>query len=185
MQTTVVAMPRDSTRTRAVWLLALPFLWFASPTLSTCLAGGVVAMMGVAIRAWAAGTIQKNLRLATVGPYAFVRHPLYLGGLLIGLGLTLAGGHWIWPTTFLLFYARMYSATIGYEEEQLERLFGDDFRAYRARVPRLLPRLLPGPGGVLQGGFKLAQYIRNGEWNVLIGVGVSLGLLAGKMALGL
>ena len=185
MQTITAAMPKDRTRTRAAWLLALPLLWFASPTLNTCLAGGAVAMTGVAIRAWAAGTVQKNLRLATVGPYAFVRHPLYLGGLLIGFGLTLAGGHWIWPTTFLLFYVRMYSATIGYEEEQLERLFGDDFRSYRARVPRFLPRLLPGPSGSLAGGFTLAQYIRNGEWNVLLGVGAGLGLLAAKMALGL
>ena len=123
--------------------------------------------------------------MATAGPYAFVRHPLYLGGLLIGLGLTLAGGHWIWPTTFLLFYVRMYSATIGYEEAQLERLFGDAFRAYRARVPRLLPRLLPGPGGSLEGGFTLARYIRNGEWNVLLGVAAGLGMLGGKLALGL
>lgn len=92
MQTIAVAMPKDHTRTRATWLLALPFLWFAAPTFCTYLAGGAVAMVGVAIRAWAAGTVQKNLRLATAGPYAFVRHPLYLGGLLIGLGLTLAGG---------------------------------------------------------------------------------------------
>ncbi len=185
MQTIAVAMPKDHTRTRAAWLLALPFLWFAAPTLRTYLAGGAVALVGIAIRAWAAGTVQKNLRLATAGPYAFVRHPLYLGGLLIGLGLTLAGGHWIWPTTFLLFYVRMYSATIGYEEERLERLFGDDFVAYRARVPRLLPRLLPAPSGSLKGGFTLAQYISNGEWNVLLGVGAGLGLLAGKMALSL
>ena len=183
METTAAAMPKDLTRTSAVWLLVVPFLWFASPTLSTCLAGGAVAITGVAIRAWAAGTIQKNVRLATAGPYALVRHPLYVGGLFIGLGLTLAGGHWIWPTTFLLFYVRMYSGTIGCEEEQLERLFGDDFRVYRARVPRVLPRLLFGRSGSLEGGFTLAQYMRNGEWNVLLGVGAGLGLLAGKIAL--
>jgi len=61
--------------------------------------GVLVAVAGVAIRAWAAGTVAKGRELATTGPYAFVRHPLHLGGALIGAGVAIGGGHWIWPLT--------------------------------------------------------------------------------------
>lgn len=70
---------KDPSRTRAGWLLALPFLWFASPVPLLLALGAIVALLGVATRAWAAGTIRKGHVLATLGPYARVRNPLYLG----------------------------------------------------------------------------------------------------------
>src|SRR3982751_6758022 len=68
------------------------FIFFARPTPKALVAGASVSILGLAIRAWAAGHIRKNAQLATSGPYAFTRNPLYLGSFLLGLGFTIASG---------------------------------------------------------------------------------------------
>ncbi len=54
-------------------------LWLAEPTWRTLGVGGFVAVMGEAIRIWAAGHLEKGREVTTSGPYAFSRHPLYVG----------------------------------------------------------------------------------------------------------
>src|ERR1044072_9508963 len=61
------------------------FLFFARPTPKMLLIGASVSLLGLALRAWAAGHIRKYAQLATSGPYAFTRNPLYLGRFLLGL----------------------------------------------------------------------------------------------------
>lgn len=138
-------------RLKAIWLLLIPFLILARPTPRLLAAGGVLALLGAGIRAWAAGCIRKDRELATTGPYAHTRNPLYLGSLLIGTGVTLAGGRWIFVALFLLFFLVVYRRTILDEEEGLEEEFGDTYRRYREAVPALLPRFTPyvdaGTGG--------------------------------------
>src|SRR5439155_3013450 len=69
---------------------AVVFLYFAKPTVWTLIAGAAVALPGLLLRAWASGHLRKNEMLATTGPYAYTRNPLYLGSFLIGLGFTIA-----------------------------------------------------------------------------------------------
>ena len=139
--------------------VALLVIWYAprpeaSPTLShrwqlVCL--GVMAL-GLGIRAVAighapAGTSGSNTReqvarsLTTSGLYSIVRHPLYLGNLLIGLGLALFPGSWglvlFYAGVFWLYYERIIFA----EEAFLEREFGEVFLAWARRTPAFLPRL--------------------------------------------
>ena len=83
-------------RLKLVWLLVIPFIWFASPTSPSILWGLALGLIGLLIRAWAAGTIQKEEQLTTTGPYAYTRNPLYIGSLLLGVGITLGGGHPTW-----------------------------------------------------------------------------------------
>lgn len=130
-------------RLKAIWLLLVPFLILARPTPGLLLVGGVVALLGLAVRAWAAGCIRKDRELAITGPYAHARNPLYLGSLLIGVGVTLAGGRWYFVVLFLLFFVVIYRRTMLDEEEGLEEEFGDTYRRYREAVPALLPRLTP------------------------------------------
>src|SRR3989442_14695307 len=68
------------------------FFLLAQPQPLTLLVGAVVALPGLALRAWAVGYLRKNEALATDGPYAYTRTPLYLGRFLIGLGFTIAAG---------------------------------------------------------------------------------------------
>ena len=56
------------------------------------MAGIPVALVGVAIRTWAAGHVRKNQQLAISGPYAYVRNPLYIGSLIAGIGLGISSG---------------------------------------------------------------------------------------------
>lgn len=130
-------------RLKAIWLLLIPFAVLARPTPGLLAVGGAVAFLGVVIRAWAAGCIRKDQELATTGPYAHTRNPLYLGSLFIGAGVTLAGGRWYFVVLFLLFFAVIYRRTMLDEEEGLEEEFGDTYRRYREAVPALLPRLTP------------------------------------------
>lgn len=175
-------------RTRAVWLLVLPFFWFAQPTPRLVGYGAALALLGLVIRAWAAGAIHKDRELTTSGPYAYTRNPLYVGSFFIGLGVTLAGGHVVWPLIFLAFYVTVYGRTLAYEAEVLTELFGDDYRAYAAAVPAVVPRLTPyRPANAaaedVGRGFTFSQYRRNNEWEALLGAVAAFVLLGARALL--
>ncbi len=175
-------------RVRSVWLIAIPFFWFASPT-PALLAGGVaLALLGLWIRGWAAGTIHKNEVLTTTGPYARTRNPLYLGSFLIGCGVTLAGGHWIWPVVFGVFFLVVYRRTITNETRYLAERFPEEYARYAASVPVFVPRLSPyrDPEGGAVGPVRFGwpQYRHNREWEAALGAAAAFALLAVKATLG-
>jgi hypothetical protein len=177
-------------RTKSAWLLAIPFLVAARPTGPALAAGAAVAAAGLLLRGWAAGTIRKDEALTTTGPYARLRHPLYVGSFLIGTGLAVAGGHWLWPVLVLAFFAAVYRRTVAEEAERLTSLFGERYWTYAANVPAVLPRLRPygrtpeepSPRGP-DDGFAWPRYLRNREWEALLGVGAALAVLAAKAIL--
>lgn len=86
---------------------------------------------------------QTTKTLATTGPYSYIRHPQYAAFIMIMLGFLLQ-----WPTipTLIMFpilvatYARLSIR----EEHDVEREFGDTYRAYAAKTPRFIPHLSPG-----------------------------------------
>ena len=170
-------------RTRAAWLVVMPFLILARPTPPGLVVGAVLGALGLALRAWSAGTIQKQERLSTSGPYAFVRNPLYVGSFLIGVGLSLAGGHWIWVAVFVAFFMAAYAPTIANERRHLTELFGDRYLEYAARVPAIWPHLTPyRPADAdSPGGFSWKRYARHREWEALLGAAGAWALLAAKM----
>ena len=128
-------------RLRAVWVMVPLYLYFARPTVPFMVAGLVVALAGVLVRGWAAGSIRKNRVLTTHGPYAFTRNPLYFGSFLIGIGFGIASGElWILGL-FLVFFFVIYGRTMRKEEARLGELFGEEFTRYAAAVPRFLPRI--------------------------------------------
>ena len=185
-------LPLRKLRLRAVWLLIIPFYYFATPFAAALAAGVALGVVGLAIRAWAAGSIWKNEELATTGPYAYTRNPLYVGSFFLGLGVTMAGGQWIFMVLFLAFYLSVYRATTLLEEAELEEAFGEPYRTYAAAVPAFVPRLSPyrqeglgvGTGtGAERGGFSLTQYVRNREWEAGLGAFAGYGALVLRMTL--
>jgi protein-S-isoprenylcysteine O-methyltransferase Ste14 len=166
------------------WLLAVPFVVFATPTSSSILLGSAVAVVGLVIRGWAAGTIEKGTALATLGPYAYTRNPLYLGSFLVGIGLALAGGDWIWLLVFAAFFLAVYVPTVRQEARELRELFGERYRAYAASVPAFTPRVTPYSGGPDQrAGFSWGRYLHHREWEAALGVLALVGVLALKVVL--
>jgi hypothetical protein len=77
------------------FLFAALYVWLAHPTWRSIIAGSSIAVVGLVTRALASGHVRKNEQLATIGPYAYTRNPLYLGSLIIAMGFALASRSWI------------------------------------------------------------------------------------------
>jgi protein-S-isoprenylcysteine O-methyltransferase Ste14 len=176
---------RVATRSRVPlgFVFAAAYLWFAGPTWASLLAGFVIAAAGIIVRAMASGHIHKNASLATSGPYAYTRNPLYLGSIIIALGFIVAARNvWIGVATLAMF-AFIYLPVIKAEENYLRSAF-PGYNLYASEVPRLLPRLTPyRPRADAEEGlrFSRALYLRHREYNAALGSILMLGALVLKM----
>lgn len=174
-------------RVPAGFVLAPLLLIAARPGRVSVIAGSVVAMIGLGIRAWASGCLKKNEELATFGPYAYTRNPLYLGTLMLGLGISICTGSWWFACIFVAFYLAIYLPVMIAEAETLRNLFPDQYPAYRDRVPLLLPRFTSFDPGVKRSTrsanklvgtrFDLSLYIRHREYRALLGFVAVLAIL--------
>lgn len=169
------------TRVSAGFVVLAAFLWLAAPTAQSLAVGGAVGAIGLAIRAWAAGHLAKNERLATSGPYAHVRNPLYIGTLLTGVGLAIAGAHLAIGVAVVAFFLLFYLPVMGEEESHLAKIL-PGYDEYRRRVPRLWPTLAPRYSGGPS--FSSALYVKNREYQALLGYLATMTLLFSKHALG-
>jgi len=121
-------------------LLIAAFCLWADPKPETFWAGAVIAVIGILFRLWASGFVMKNKELATSGPYSLVRHPLYTGNIIMLVGYCVANGM-VWPWAVGAFFLWVwYPTAISYEDSKLEKIFGDPWRAWSARIPALIPR---------------------------------------------
>jgi protein-S-isoprenylcysteine O-methyltransferase Ste14 len=121
------------------FLLCVFFVVIAQPIPWALHLAVVPVVIGVGVRLWASGFIIKNKQLATNGPYALVRHPLYVGNILIVYAFAGASGLWwtlLIATAFFLFY---YPPAIEYEDRKLFRIFGDPWQDFAKQTPALLP----------------------------------------------
>jgi protein-S-isoprenylcysteine O-methyltransferase Ste14 len=144
------------------------------------MAGVTVSVFGLLLRAWAAGHIRKNSALATSGPYAFTRNPLYLGSFLLGLGFTIGSGWWPLGIIFVVLFLGIYLPVMRVESETLAQLFGESYQRYARGVPLFLPRLTPyrSEGGKTE--FDRSLYMRYREYRAALGLLVAWGLLIFK-----
>jgi hypothetical protein len=126
-----------------VWLFVPFFYWFARPTSSSLVAGGVIGAAGLALRAWAAAHLRKGRFLTLFGPYAHLRNPLYVGSFLLGFGVVWAGGQPLFLLPLVAYFAWIYPWHVGREEEELSTTFGDAYERYRGAVPAVIPRVTP------------------------------------------
>ena len=157
------------------------FLLLARPRGWTLAVGGAVAMSGLALRGWASGHLRKNQELATTGPYAYTRNPLYLGSFLLGLGFTIAAGRLILVIVFAAMILGIYLPVMRVEAKTLSELFGAKYERYARDVPLILPRLSPYRNeDVDSRKFDRALYFRYREFRAPIGAIAGWGLLALK-----
>jgi protein-S-isoprenylcysteine O-methyltransferase Ste14 len=165
------------------FMFALIYLWLARPSWRFLLLSLLLIVPGLAIRALASGHVRKNEALATSGPYAYTRNPLYLGSLLIGIGFALAARSWCVGVLLVVMFLAIYLPVIRDEETFLRQKF-HEFDEYARLVPRMFPRFTPNRGAEnAASGFSLALYLQHREYHALLGAAAVLAVLIIKMSL--
>lgn len=150
--------------------------WLARPTFTSILAGSAVAAVGLLIRAAAAGHLRKREALAQTGPYARTRNPLYFGSAFIAAGFVLAARSWLVAVILAFYFVIFYVQVMRREESELRQQYGQAFDDYAAAVPLFWPKLrVTSAKGAA---FSFAQYVRNREYNALIGAALTIAALS-------
>jgi hypothetical protein len=106
-------------------------LWLSDPSGLTLLSGGLIAVVGEALRVWAAGHLNKAREVTSSGPYRWLAHPLYVGSSIMGVGLAVASGTFVVALLVAAYLGVTMAAAIKSEEAFLRRTFGDDYDRYR------------------------------------------------------
>jgi len=157
-------------RVRLGFLTGIIALWLARPTVSSLAIGGLVAVIGEALRFWAAGHLEKGREVTTSGPYGLVRHPLYLGSAIIAIGTAITGATLGGAVVVLSYLAITVFAAIRTEEAWLRARFGDEYDAYvKSRAPSCVRA------------FSFARAMANREYRAVAGLVVVAVLLALKL----
>jgi protein-S-isoprenylcysteine O-methyltransferase Ste14 len=163
------------------FLFAVVYFWLARPSWRSLMLGAIVVAPGLVIRALASGHVRKNESLATSGPYAYTRNPLYLGSLVMGLGFCVAARSWWVGAVLVVMFFAIYLPVIRDEEAFLRQKFSG-FEEYAQRVPRMLPRLIPRSAAD-SGEFSWDLYLKHREYNALLGAVGMMAVLTAKMKL--
>jgi protein-S-isoprenylcysteine O-methyltransferase Ste14 len=165
-------------RVRLGYPLAIAVLFFARPNPCSILYGALVGVIGLALRAWAAGYLHKQKILTMTGPYAYTRNPLYLGSAILALGVAIAARSWISASIIAAYFAIVYFVVMRREERELRVQHGADFDRYAAEVSLFFPWFSSGRmKPVSQGAFSAAQYRKNHEWQAAAGFVLLLAVL--------
>ena len=183
-------------RVPAGFVLAPLLFISARPTLASLAAGAFVAIIGLAIRAWASGHLRKNQELTTSGPYAHTRNPLYLGTFLLGTGVAIGGGTLWFIALFATLYLLIYVPVMVAEADTMRDLFSDEYQHYSSQVPLFVPRFSPygaysssyaaqlNRSSWRRGrGFDASLYMRHREYRAAAGFMLVYAMLATKMFL--
>lgn len=152
-------------------LLVAVCAYFARAGSTLVIIGLTMAVLGQLFRIYAAGFIHKNTQLASTGPYALVRHPLYLGNFLILIGFALAGNNmyvWLGVVVFFLIW---YPAAISYEDSKLESIFADEWRAWSKNIHAIIPGRFKWADLKAEGWDTYQSLIRNGELPITLYLG--------------
>jgi protein-S-isoprenylcysteine O-methyltransferase Ste14 len=157
------------------FLMVAAFLWLAAPTWTSLALGLPLSVLGLALRACAAGHLEKNRTLAESGPYSYVRNPLYIGTLMVAAGFVIASRRWELGVLFAAVFLLIYLPVVELEEQHLRSLF-PEYADYARRVPRLWPRLIATSSKP----FRFAIYLRNQEYQALAGFLAGVAVLIWK-----
>lgn len=155
------------------FVAALVAVVFARPTWTTWGAGLAVALLGEAIRVWAAGHLEKSREVTRSGPYRFTRHPLYAGSSVMAAGVVVAAWHPLVAVVAVLYMVATVGAAIRTEEAFLRRTFGDTYDRYAASAAEPMPRR-----------FSAERALRNKEYRAVAGLAGGFALLALKITVG-
>ncbi len=166
-------------RVRVSLIFVIVAIVLATPSLASLLVGIGLTIVGLVIRAWACGHLEKEKTLAMSGPYRFTRNPLYLGNLLIGIGVVIGARSWWVLGCALVLFTFFYPVAIFSEKQKMEKLFPEEYPKYSQKVPLFFPKLwspLPHRGS----GFQWNLYKNNQECRAILGSAIFWLILTAK-----
>ena len=163
-------------RVTAGFVMLVAFAYFSHPTGKSLAVGLPISACGLGLRAWAAGHLAKNQRLAVSGPYSFTRNPLYLGTLLTALGLAAASRSVGLALLFAALFLLVYLPAIELEEQHLRKIL-PGYDSFADRVPLLIPHW---PAEFGPDRFSAGLYRKNREYEALIGWSIGVAWLAAR-----
>ena len=131
--------------------VAISIIYFAQPDNPNILIGFVILLLGELIRMWSVSYAGGETRttnvgapsLCTAGPYGYVRNPIYVGNMLMYLGIVIIAGSpnvTLMALTTMTFFIIQYSLIISLEEQKLDELFGLEYVTYKKNVRAIFPR---------------------------------------------
>ncbi len=136
--------------------------------ISSILWGIGVTLLGLVVRGWACGHLRKEKELTVSGPYRYTRNPLYLGNLIIGIGVVI-GAQSLWILAyFVVYFCIFYPVAIIQEREKMKRLFSKEYEDFSRDVSLFFPFLKHSPPHVSRK-FDWRLYKANKESRALIG----------------
>jgi protein-S-isoprenylcysteine O-methyltransferase Ste14 len=138
-------------------------LWLATPTAVSILVGFFLIIIGMFFRGWSSGYINKDRELATDGPYALTRNPLYFGNLVLGSGIAVSGNNLYTYSIFIGYYLCFFSFLILLERKRLKKRFGRQYEEWAKRANLFFPKIKK----VNKMGFNISFYMNNREYRVL------------------
>jgi len=147
-------------RTSFLFIGTFAMLLLGKPNIASFVAGVPFVIAGEAIRLWVSGYLNKLNSLATAGPFALCRNPMYIGTFLISTGYFIMANRLdVWIVGTILFWL-FHAGAVFYEEKLLREKFGTEYERYCDQVPRFIPRFRRFAGN---GQFSLEQLVINRE----------------------
>ncbi len=130
-------------RPRLTAIAALIVIFMAEPTKVSLLVGSMIVILGEIGRTWALGYIDKDAALATTGPYAFTRNPLYVFNTVMFIGFCVMGNNLVAALVASVVFIWIYMVVIKIEADRMVDLFGESYAEWSRHVPLFIPRLTP------------------------------------------
>jgi protein-S-isoprenylcysteine O-methyltransferase Ste14 len=161
------------------FVLLIAFAWLSRPSANSVLIGLPISVIGLLLRGWAAGHLAKDRELATSGPYAYIRNPLYIGTLITALGIVIASRNVWLAIIFAIVFLLVYLPAVELEEQHLREIF-PNYEAYGKAVGRWVPG---SKWNAAAKAFSWALYRRNEEYKAALGFLLAVAWLAWKSSM--
>lgn len=138
-------------------------LLLADPSALSVGVGFFFILAGMFFRAWSSGYIDKDKKLATQGPFALTRNPLYFGNFVLGLGIAIAGNNIYSYLIFFVFYLVFFPFLMIFEHKRLKKKFGKEYEDWSKKSNSFFPKIKR----LTKSDFNISYYMKNREYRVL------------------
>ncbi len=147
-----------------IGIIALIIVLFLSkPDANSIAIGFFLIIIGIIFRGWSSGYLKKNRELATKGPYALTRNPLYFSNLILGTGIVIASNSLYGYLIFVIYYLSFFPALILIENKKLRKLFGSEYENWAKNKNTFFPKIKK----IDLNGFNISYYMKNREYKTL------------------